>query len=177
MSQGSSQWPLDEGETVLWQGRPAPRCYTFRHWLQATIGTILFLACSFWLMVGVQLVRAQGYSWGLVVAPILLAVAAFFVGPGQLILSRWRWEKIFYALTDQRLLVRNRLFGRKILIYQLCDFKHFKRKKYGQQLLSLRLSFKGSPPIVLECLEYPENFLKLLPQKESGSEILPENTV
>lgn len=167
MSQGRFQWSLDEGETLLWQGRPAPRCYTFRHWLQATIGTILFLACSFWVMVGLHLVRSLNYSPWLVVAPVLLAIAAFFVGPGQLILARLRWEKIFYALTNQRLLVRNRLIGRKVLIYQLSDFKQFKQKKYGQQLLSLRLSFKGRPPIVLECLEYPENFLEHLPENRA----------
>ncbi len=179
MSQKSCEWPLDEDEIVLWQGRPAPRCYTFRHWLQATIGTILFLACSFWLMVGVQLVRAHGYSWWLAFAPVLLAVAAFFVGPGQLIFARRRWEKIFYALTNRRLLVRNRLFGNRASVYQLCDYKHFKQKKYGRQLLSLRLSFKGSPPIVLECLEHPENFLEHLPKKESESKpkSVPENTV
>ena len=169
MSQSSSQWPLDEGETLLWQGRPAPRCYTFRHWLQAAIGTILFLACSFWLMVGLQLIQKQNYSWWLVIAPLLLTLAALFIGPGQLILARLRWEEIFYALTDQRLLVRNSLIGRKTLIYQLSDFKHFKQKKYGRQLVSIRLSFKGSPSIVLECLEHPENFLEHLPKKEPKS--------
>ena len=162
MSQGSVHWSLDEAETILWQGRPAPRCYTFRHWLQATIGTVLFLASSFWVMVGINLVRSQNYSQWLVVAPVLLAIAAFFVGPGQLILARWRWEKIFYALTDQRLLVRNRLIGSKVLTYQLSNFKQSKQKKYGQQLRSLRLSFKGSVPIVLECLEHPELFLQQL---------------
>lgn len=177
MSHSNFQWSLNDGETMRWQGRPAPRCYTFRHWLQATIGTILFLASSFWLMVGIQLVRAQGYSSWLILAPCLLSMAAFFIGPGQLILARWRWEKIFYALTDQRLLVRNRLFGNRIYIYQLCDYKHFKQKKYGRQLLSLRLSFKGSPPIVLECLEHPENFLEHLPKKETESRSVPENTV
>ncbi|MDX2480096.1 MAG: hypothetical protein QNK24_07150 [Desulfuromusa sp.] len=169
MSQGSYQWSLEEGETILWQGRPAPRCYTFRHWLQATIGTILFLASSFWLMVGVQLVRAHNYSWWLAVAPLLLAIAAFFVGPGQLVLARLRWEEIFYALTDQRLLVRNSIIGRSTSTYQLCDYKQFKQKQYGQRLASIRLSFNGSAPIILECLEHPENFLDHLPKKESKS--------
>ncbi len=175
MNQNHVQWSLDDGETILWQGRPAPRCYTFRHWLQATIGTILFLACSFWLMVGIQLVRVEGYSWWLALAPLLLLIAAFFVGPGQLILARLRWEKIFYALTNRRLLVRNRLFGHKISIYHLCDYKRFKQKKYGQKLSSLRLSFKGNPPIVLECLEQPENFLGHLPKEIVAS--APENSV
>jgi hypothetical protein len=169
MNQDSLQWSLVEGEMILWQGRPAPRCYTFRHWLQATIGTILFLASSFWLMVGVQLVRAQHYSWWLAVAPLLLAIAAFFVGPGQLVLARLRWEETFYALTDQRLLVRNSLIGRKTSAYSLCNYKQFKQKRYGQHLSSIRLSFKGSAPVTLECLEHPENFLDYLPKKQSES--------
>ncbi len=167
MSLKNFPWSLAEGENILWQGRPAPRCYTFRHWLQATIGTILFLACSFWLMVGAQLVYYQGYSWWLALAPFLLAVAAFFVGPGQLALARLRWEEIFYALTDQRLLVRNKLIVGKTSTYQISDFKRFKQKKYGQHLLSLQLYFTGSPPVTLECLEHPEIFLKLLPKNES----------
>jgi len=173
MSQGDFQWSLADGETVLWQGRPAPRCYTFRHWLQATFGTILYLASCFWLMIGVELVRSQGYSWWLAVAPFLLALAAFFVGPGQLILARLRWEKVFYALTDQRLLVRNRMFGSKTFSYQICDCKKIKKKRYGQKLYSLRFSFHGSPPVVLECLEHPENLLSHLPENE----LLPKDSV
>ncbi len=165
MEDSNLQWPLNEGETVLWQGRPAPRCYTFRHWLQATIGTILFFACSFWSMVGLQLIKAEGYSIGLVIAPLIMVVAAFFIGPGQLILSRLRWEKIFYVLTDQRLLVRNRILGNKTNIYSLDNYKHHKKKNYGKDLCSLRLSFQGSAPIILECLEAPENLLELLPKQ------------
>ncbi len=165
MGDGSFEWSLNDDETLLWQGRPAPRCYTFRHWLQATIGTALFVACSFWLMVGLQLIEAHGYSNWLAIAPLLLAIAAFFIGPGQILLSRLRWEKIFYALTDQHLLVRNRLFFNKTIVYQLVDYKQYKQKKYGQNLRSVRISFKGKAPIVLECLEYPENLLEHLPKK------------
>jgi len=165
MGKPGFEWSLTDAEIIVWEGRPAPRCYTFRHWLQAAIGTVLFLASSFWFMVGIQLIRAQGYSWGLAVAPFLFALVAFCIGPGQLILARLRWEKIFYALTDQRLLVRNRLVGNKISDYPLANFKQFQQKKYGRQLVSLRLSFKGSPAITLECLEYPENLLKRLPVK------------
>ncbi|WP_321391663.1 hypothetical protein [uncultured Desulfuromusa sp.] len=171
MSQGRFNWSLQDGESVLWQGRPAPRCYTFRHWLQATFGTILYLASCFWLMVGVQLVRSQGYSWWLAVAPFFLALAAFAVGPGQLILARLRWEKVFYALTDQRLLVRNRMFGSKTVSYQLCDYKKMKQKQYGQNLSSIRLFFKETIPVTLECIEHPENFLCHLPENDSTKEV------
>ena len=62
MSLPGVQWPLEEDETLLWQGRPAPRCYTFRNWKLAAAGTALFLACSFWLMLGYQLVQAGDHS-------------------------------------------------------------------------------------------------------------------
>ncbi len=175
MSHKDFQWPLEDDESIVWQGRPAPRCYTFRHWLQATIGTILFLACSFWLMVGVQLVRSEGHSQWLILAPSLLVIGAFIVGPGQLIVSRWRWGKIFYLLTDQRLLVKNKLFGIKVLSFKRNDFKQFKRKEYGRNLLSLRLSFKGSSPVVLECLEHADNFIHLLVDQDEENQ--PEESI
>ena len=169
MSQESFPWTLAEGETILWQGRPAPRCYTFRHWFQATIGTVLFLASSFWLMVGAQLVYYQGYSWWLALAPFLLSVTAFIIGPGQLALARLRWEEIYYALTDQRLLVRNKLIICKSTTYKMDDFNKYKQKKYGKKLLSLKLFFKDSAPVTLECLEHPELFIKLLPAENAKS--------
>ena len=169
MSQKSFPWSLAEGEKILWQGRPAPRCYTFRHWFQATIGTVLFLASSFWLMVGAQLVYYQGYSWWLAAAPFLLTVVAFFIGPGQLALARLRWEEIFYGLTDQRLLVRNKLIVCKSTTYKMDDFKKYQQKKYGKNLLSLKLFFKDSPPVMLECLEHPELLINHLPGENTKS--------
>jgi hypothetical protein len=170
MDRSQPLWILDEGEAILWQGRPAPRCYTFRHWLQALIGTVLFFASSFWFMVGVQLVKSGEFSALLLLAPLILAVVAFFVGPGQLILARLRWEKIFYALTDRRLLVRNRLLGQKILTFNLVDYKQHKQKKYGKQLVSLRLAFRNRPAIILECLEHPELFLQHLESRTTAAD-------
>jgi len=164
MSQESFPWVLAEGENILWQGRPAPRCYTFRHWLQALIGTVLFLASSFWLLVGAQLVYYQDYSRWLVVAPFLLTVAAFFIGPGQLALARLRWEDIYYALTDQRLLVRNKLIITRSVTYKMADFRKYQQKKYGKNLLSLKLFFVDSPAVTLECLEHPELLIRHLPE-------------
>ncbi len=89
------QWDLDPDEILLWQGRPAPRCYVFRHWLQALVGSVLFLASSFWLMVGYQLVEAHGYNRWLLAVPGLLVLFSFLVGPGQIILARLTWEKVF----------------------------------------------------------------------------------
>jgi len=157
-------WDLKPGEKLLWQGRPAPRCYVFRHWLQALVGTVLFLASSFWLMVGYQLVEAHGYNRWLLVIPGLLVLFSFLVGPGQVIMARVRWEKVFYALTDERLLVRRSLSASRTEAYAMDKFKGCRKKRYGKQQVSFRLSFDGHRPVVLECLEYPDNFSRHLPQ-------------
>ena len=163
MNRSSSRWPLAAGESLRWEGRPAPRCYVFRHWLQALIGLVLFLACSFWLMVGVQLVREKGYSPWLLLVPILLVVVAFLIGPGQLLLSRWRWEKIFYGLTEGRLLVQSGFFRVRTTAYPLAELKGYQQKTYGKKQVSFRLSFHGRRPVVLECLEHADLLRDLLP--------------
>lgn len=163
------QWPLKEGETLTWQGRPAPRCYTFRHWLQALIGTVLFLASSFWLMVGIHLIRADGVSIWILPVPILLVVGSFLIGPMQVILARIRWEKIYYALTEQRLLVRNNLFGEKVKSFDMSDYRRYKIKKYGKKLKSVRVSFEGGKHVVLECLEHPELLFEQLPASNQAA--------
>jgi hypothetical protein len=94
--------------------------------------------------------------------PVLLVVGSFMLGPAQILLARLRWEKIAYALTDQRLLVRNRCFSRSISAYPLQDYRGCKRKKYGKNLLSLRLSFRERPAVTLECLEHTELLLRHL---------------
>lgn len=163
------QWPLSDGETLMWQGRPAPRCYTFRHWLQALIGTVLFLASSFWLMVGIHLIRDQGLSIWLIPVPVLLVVGSFLIGPMQVILARIRWEKIYYALTDERLLVRNNLLGDRVKSFDMSGYKRYRIKKYGKKLKSVRVSFKDGKYVVLECLEHPELFLGQLPASDQAA--------
>lgn len=163
-SDKTPDWSLNANETLLWQGRPAPRCYTFRHWGQALLGSILFLACSFWLMVGVHLVTEQGYSRWLLVVPILLVAGSFLVGPGRILLARWRWETTFYALSDQRLLIRQ---GRTRRSFPLERFRGYRRKEHAPQLWSLRLSFSGSRPVFLECLEHPRLLIEKLPDPDA----------
>ncbi len=164
--ENSLEWRLEDGETLLWQGRPAPRCYTFRHWLQALIGSVLFLASSFWLMVGMQLIKTQNLSLWLLPLPILLVLGSFCVGPGRILLARWRWGGIFYALTDRRLLVRQRLFSRAVSDYRLEHYRRCKTRKYGENLASLKMFFRNRPPVLLECLEYPALVLRHLPRRE-----------
>ena len=159
MSGRDWQWPLQDDEMLLWQGRPAPRCYVFRRWKQATVGTVLFFASSFWLLLAYQLMQTDGYPWWLLLIPAPLVIGFLLLGPGALILSRVRWEQVFYALTDERLLLRGGLLKARVESVCLADVVDWKQKNYGAQLASLRLQLKNKRPLFLLCLEQPQNLL------------------
>lgn len=150
---------LQRDEQILWQGRPAPRCYTFRNWKLALIGLILFLVSSFWQMLGLQLAE-DGYAWHLVFIPMPLVVASFVMGPGQLLLARLEWERIFYCLTDRRLLLQYGFPKKRIREIPRSVISSWKQKGYGEQLASIRIQHQtGKGFTILHCLEQPQNFL------------------
>jgi len=163
MSRTGWSWPLADNETLLWQGRPAPRCYTFRRWKAALAGSLLFLASSLWLFLGYQLVAGDGHSQLLLAIPLPLVVISFFFGPGQLLLARWRWEKLFYAVTDRRLLVRDGLLWARFCSIPLNELTGWQQRSYGTNLASIRLLRGEQPPQVLACLEYPQLLIDQLP--------------
>jgi hypothetical protein len=162
-------WPLADGETLLWQGRPAPRCYTFRNWKLSAAGTALFLACSFWMMLGIQLVETSNYSLLLVLITIPLVIATFFLGPGQLLLARWRWEKLFYAVTDQRILVRDGLLTEQFRAFARKEISGWQQRRFGENLVSIRILRGDEAPQILACLEHPQLLLKHLPPPQQGA--------
>ena len=166
MSKLNWQWPLAEGETLLWQGRPAPRCYTFRNWKLSAAGTLLFMACSFWMMLGIQLVKAENYSMLLVLITIPLVITTFFLGPGQLVLARWRWGKLFYAVTDQRLLVRDGILTVQFRTFPRNEISGWQQRRFGENLASIKILRGDEAPQILACLEQPQLLLKHLPPKE-----------
>jgi len=153
------EWPLEEGETLLWQGRPAPRCYTFRNWKLAVAATLLFFGSSFWMMLAYELIKTDGYPWWLLLIPAPLVLLSLWFGPVGLLLARIRWEKVFYALTDKRLLVRDGLSSAQIDTYPLSDVVDWKQKNYSEHLVSLRLQINNHQPVILHCLEQPQNLL------------------
>jgi hypothetical protein len=146
---------LAKGETVLWQGRPAPRCFTFRYWKQAIAGSALFLASSFWLMLALQLIKDGQPVW-LGFLPLPLIVGSFVFGPLQILIARWRWPKIFYQLTDQQL---SASCGWKA---SLSEISELKIKKHGEYLASLRIVAAKTDVLLVSCIEQPQILVDLL---------------
>lgn len=153
---------LKPDEEIVWQGRPAPRCYTFRNWKLAAIGLILFLVSSFWLMLGWQLVEG-GHSRFLILIPLPLVIIAFIVGPGQILKARFEWERIFYCLTDDKLLVQYGLLKSKVREIPRTEIASWQQKRYGEHLASIRIQHRaGNLFTVLHCIEQPQHFLENL---------------
>ena len=149
------QITLEQGECLLWQGRPAPRCYTFRYWKQALAGAVLFLLSSFWLMLAIELAKEGEPRW-LALIPLPLIAGSFIFGPLQILLCRWRWPRVFYHLTDRRLVCS---LGGSL---PLADISVLKKKAYSETLASLRLETAAGQGLTLVCVEQPAVVLSLL---------------
>ncbi len=168
------EWPLDGDEQLRWQGRPAPRCYVWRNWKLALAATMLFLAGSFWWMLAYQLMVTENYPWWLQLMPAPLVLLAIWFGPVKILLARLRWENLFYALTDQRMLVRDGLFSAQFDFFPLDRVTGWQLKKYSDNLISIRLLLTEHPPVILFCLEQPQNLLGHLQREVHGVDLASE---
>ena len=144
-----------QSEKILWQGRPAPRCYTFQYWKQALIGSLLFMVSSFWLLLAFELVD-EGQPLWLLLLPLPIIVSSFIFGPMQLLIARWRWPKVFYQLTDENIYFSE---GRSA---QITDVTNVKIRRQGEHLASLRLDIQDARPLIIHCIEQPDQLLRLL---------------
>lgn len=157
----TDQLQLEPGEIVRWQGRPAPRCYTFRNWKHSLFGLFLSVPSLFWLVLGRELAADGGSIW-LAWLPVPLVLVCAYLVAGQLLLARIAWEKIFYTVTDQRLLLRSGLFSLQLQAIPLTEVHGVKVRRHGPQLVTLHLDYGDSCSVILHCLEHPDALLTLL---------------
>ena len=165
-------WPdLLPGEVLCWEGRPAPRCYTFRQWRHALFGGLLTLFCLVWLWMGVGQVAATGWAWPALLPLPFLAYALWLAG-GQLLAARLEWNNVAYAITDRRLLARGGVFRTVELALPLEHLTWFRLKPLGEELGSLRVHGRdGDPVLFLHCLEYPRRPAELLEQSIKNTSV------
>jgi len=154
---------LEPGERLSWQGRPAPRCYTFRNWKHALIGLLLLVLASWWEAFALQLEAVNHYGF-LHLIPLPFWLLGFYLGIGQLVQARLEWEHLFYAATDRRLLVRR---GRKprLAALGLEQIRYFRLKPLGTELGSLLvIGESDGQRLRLNCIEHPRRLTDLLEQ-------------
>jgi len=146
---------LEPEEVVCWVGRPAPRCYVFRHWRHSVLGLLLLLLSTWWQAVAYPLGQFYDWKW-LVWLPLPFVLSGLYYAIGHLFLSRLEWEHVFYALTDRRLLVQQGLFRRRVASLLLIEIDSFQLSILGEHLGTLRVS--GGKPgrtLLLCCIEHP----------------------
>lgn len=153
---------LEPGEQLRWEGRPAPRGFTFRNWKHSVFGLLLSILSIFWFTVGIQL-RAVFGSALIPWIPVPFLLTGLYLAIGHVLVARFEWEKVFYAVTDRRVLSTRGVFRPRLESLHLQDLTHFLLKPLGQELGSFRL-VGGVPPrsISLPCIEYPRRVAALL---------------
>jgi hypothetical protein len=154
--------PLLPGEKVHWEGRPAPRCYTFRQWRHALIGLFLTLVCAVWAVLGVQQAAEQGWPW-LAWIPLPFLGYALWLACGQLLAARLEWNRVAYAITDRRIVLRRGLLKPCEASLALEQVTWFRLQPHGEELGTLRIhGAAGDPVLVLHGVEYPRRPAALL---------------
>jgi hypothetical protein len=157
-------WPtwLEEGETLTWSGRPAPRCYTFRRWRRSVFGILLLLLTVYWQIVGFNISAVYGSSFFRWV-PFPFLLAALYMSVGHLFLSRLEWEKAFYAITDRRVLVMQGLFQPRVQSWLWEDIDTWCYIPQGGDLGSIRIIVATSrQPVFLHCHAHPRKPIALM---------------
>jgi len=147
--------PLLPDETLCWEGRPAPRCYTFRQWRHALFGLLLTPFCGFWLWMGINQSAATGWPW-LSWVPLPFLGYALWLAGGQLLAARLEWNNVAYAITDRRLILRRGVLRSHVEALPLARVTWFRLQPHGETLGSLRVHGEASDPVLLlHCIEYP----------------------
>jgi hypothetical protein len=149
-------------ETLVWEGKPAPRCYTLRNWPHSLFGLVLLLSCFVWFYVGVNLgSEYQQIFYGWIPVPFLLA--GLYLTIGHLLIARLEWESIYYAISSQRLLVQRGMLKKKVISLPLGDIVWFSLKPFSENLGSVSVRASGeNRMLVVTCIEQPRQMTDLL---------------
>lgn len=120
---------LDEGESILWQGRPDGRVsFRLSKLFQAVFGVFFAGFAVFWMAMAAQ---AGGIFW-------MFGLLHFFVGAGMVFAAifadAWRRRHTWYTLSDKRAFVATDVpfKGRKLVDYDINE--------------TMRISFLEGPP-------------------------------
>lgn len=154
--------PLAADETILWQGRPAPRAYTFRNWRHALFGLALFLPCLLWQVVGIDLAAGGAPPW-VAWVPLPFNLGALYLAFGQLLIARLEWERVYYAVSDRALYQCCGFFRPRIDRLPLTAALTVKKRVLGPNLATVRIANREGESLTFAAIEHPELLLRLLP--------------
>ncbi len=152
---------LADGEEICWEARPAPRCYTFRHWRHSLFGLIFLSICIYWQILGLEMSEEYAIFW-LAWLPLPFWLTGLYLAVGPLALARLEWNHVYYAVTDRRLLVQRGLLTRRVESLELQEITYFSLHLQGEQLGTLQIYQGQEKRMTLHCVEYPRQATDLL---------------
>jgi hypothetical protein len=162
------------GETVLWEARPAPRCYTFRHWRHALFGAIFLAICGYWQVLGLAMAEQYALAW-LALLPTPFVLIGLYLSVGHLLQARLEWNRVYYAITDRRLLVQRGVLKQQTASLPLDSVTYFSLHSHGEALGTLRVYEGKEQRVVLHCIEHPRQATELI-EKAMGDKARPVTT-
>ncbi len=168
---------LEPQERIRWEGRPAPRCYTFRRWRLSVYGILLLLLSVFLFVVGIPLGNSQGWPL-LYLLPVPLIALGLYLSFGHVLFARREWEHLFFAVTDRRILVHQGLWRKKVEAMGLGEARYYIYKPLGRDLGSFWV--RGGAPeqsVSLLCIEHPRPLALLLEEALAVRTTQEENGV
>lgn len=153
---------LEPDEMVLWEARPAPRCFTFRNWRHSIFGLIFLLLATWWQSVGMTMAAVYELPW-LAWLPIPFVVFGLYLGILHHLVARLEWDKVAYLLTDRRILARRGFFRPRQQCLSMERLTYFRMKPLGESLGSFQIYGETKDERVdLLCVEYPRRLVDLL---------------
>lgn len=153
---------LPADETILWQGRPAPRAFTFRNWRHALFGLVLLLPCLLWQLAGIELVAAGAPPW-VAWLPLPFNLGCLYLAFGQLLIARLEWEQVLYVVSDCTIYQRRGFFRSRLRCLPLAAVTGVRKKSLGPNLATIRIDSREGDSLLLVAIEHPELLLRLLP--------------
>jgi hypothetical protein len=159
--------PLAADETIRWQGRPAPRAYTFRNWRHALFGLALMLPCLLWQLVGIELVANGAPGW-VAWLPLPFNLGSLYLAFGQLLIARLEWEQVLYAVSDRTVYQRRGFFRPRLRCLPLAAVTNVRQKKLGPNLATIRIDGEDGESLLFASIEHAELLLRLFPAATAG---------
>lgn len=150
---------------MRWEARPAPRCYTFRNWRHSLFGLTLLLLAGAWLAVGYGLDVEAGRTFYRLF-PLPVVAVGLWLTIGHLFAARIEWSRVWYAMTDERLLVHRGLLRQRWFSLPLAELVWFRLNLLSPELgtVTVRAGSAGEDRLLLTCIEQPRRLTVLLEQ-------------
>lgn len=149
-------------EEIIWEAKPAPRCYAFKNWRLSILGLLLILLAVYAEVIGVG--QSEVFGPALLRGVVLLIfLLGLWLAIGQVLWARREWERVFYAASDRRLLMQRGLMRPVLQSMDLASVSGYRLHVLGQDLAWVQVFGQTDEQTLnFHCLEHPRRLTRIL---------------